>query len=279
MLSERDKRQFVRRGYVVKQLDFDPALIARTIDLAWEHMDPRMVRDDPATWQGEVTDSCHTRPLYEREGRVKLRQCVQRIRWLADIIQADPRILAMVRDLIGPDAVPRRTIRGLYPVFPVLEKAPRSRGGMDAHPFQVSCILYLNDVEPGGGEFMVWEGSHKIMCDSFDGPYTWTLNDQLRPLKKRAERECELVGLPGRTGTVILWHHRLLHGPQTNHRAVVRHALVGDFLRGDWEARAGERHADVGMWSGWAIDDNTARLRPWAALRRWLGGGDSTQPV
>lgn len=274
MLSSADKRHFVEHGYLVRQLPFDAAVFARAIDLAWQHLDPQLVRDDPASWRTDcaITDSCHTRTMSERRGRVKLRECVHPVGWLGDVIHGDPRILEMVRDLLGPDAVPRRKIRGLYPVFPQPELEPRRHGGMDAHPFQVSCIVYLSDVEQGGGEFMVWPGSHRIMSRAFDGPYACKLNEQQRELRKQAEAQSSPVHLPGPAGTVILWHHRLLHGPNTNRGTSIRHALVGDFLRADWEARAGETHA-AGMWSGWAVDD---RLRAWpkrlgAFGRRLLG--------
>ena len=100
MLSSADKRHFVEHGYLVRQLPFDAAVFARAIDLAWQHLDPQLVRDDPASWRTDcaITDSCHTRTMSERRGRVKLRECVHPVGWLGDVIHGDPRILEMVRE-------------------------------------------------------------------------------------------------------------------------------------------------------------------------------------
>ncbi|MEZ6038831.1 MAG: phytanoyl-CoA dioxygenase family protein [Planctomycetota bacterium] len=212
--------------------------------------------------------------MVEHRGRQEPREGVHPVGWLGDVIHADPRIFEMVRDLLGPDALPRHKIRGLYPVFPQPKLEPRRHGGMDAHPFQLSCVVYLSDVERDGGEFMVWPGSHRIMNEAFAGPYAWQLNEQQRKLRKKAEAKGPAVHLTGPAGTVILWHHRLLHGPNTNRGPGIRHALVGDFLRSDWQERAGETH-DAGMWSGWAIDDRhlSWHRRLGAFGRRLLCGG------
>jgi hypothetical protein len=271
VLTARERRQFVEKGWLVRQIDLDPALAARAIGLAWQHLDPRLVRDDPSTWHGEVKDSCHVMTMKARRGRVKLRECVNKTPWLRDMMFANPEILAVIADLLGPTGGPRKYIRGLYPKFP----SPPVKflpGGMDGHAFQVGCIMYLNDVKKRGGGFTLWEGSHRIMRFAFDGHASWTLNQRLDECRDRAHKACRNVELYGPAGTTIFWHHRLLHQPTTNTRREVRHALVGDFVQRDWESRVAEPILPD-MWDGWAVGEADAQPSGFFAglQQRWRG--------
>lgn len=254
MLSDREKRRFVEDGYLVKRISLSDETVAKAIDLAWNHIEPHFVRDDPDTWQGDITDSCRTAGIAKRRGRVKLRECVRNEPWLVDVIYGNPEITAMIQSLLGPNGGPRRSIRGLYPIFRSPTSSSRLAGGMDAHAFQVCCILYLTHVDPDGGEFNLWKGSHRIMQHAFPGKASWTMLDNVDELRSKAEAECKRVALPGPVGTVILWHHRLLHTPGTNRSRKVRHALIADFIQHDWESKAEQPH-DSDMWADWAVSE------------------------
>jgi hypothetical protein len=274
-LSKSERRQFVEKGYVVRQVAFDRERVHQAIDLTWAQIDPRWHRDDPDTWHGEIEDSCHVMSVEERRGRLKFRECVKRTPWLIDTIYGNAHINAVIRDLLGPTGGPRRFIRGLYPNFP--SPGPRiPPGGMDGHPFQVGVIVYLSDVVAGGGGFTLWAGSHRIMRYAFEGHASWTLvhEEDQRPLRKRVVKECPNVEISGPAGTTIFWHHRLLHTPSRNSTRNVRHALVADFVQREWESRVDEPHRED-MWDGWAVGDADGR-RP--MLQRLWGWTQARAP-
>ncbi len=106
-LTAGERKQFVERGYVVRQLRLDPVAVARAIDLTWEHMDPRFQRDAPDTWRGEVQDSCRVETIEKRRGRVKLRECVNRTPWLTEMIYGHPEVQAVI-GCRGPCSSSRR---------------------------------------------------------------------------------------------------------------------------------------------------------------------------
>ena len=270
-LTRSERRQFVEKGYLVRQVAMDRDRVRDAIDLTWAQIDPRWKRDEPDTWRGVIEDSCHVKSVQERRGRLKFRECVKRTPWLVDMIYGNQHVRSVIHDLLGPKGGPRKFIRGLYPNFPS-EGARIPPGGMDGHPFQVGVIMYLSDVVPGGGGFTLWAGSHRIMHYAFGGHASWDLvdHDARRPLQKRASRECENVEISGPVGTTIFWHHRLLHTPSVNSTRQVRHALVADFVQSDWEARRDEPfHPD--MWDGWAVGAADAPPRGVRRVLRDLG--------
>jgi len=257
-LSAHEIGRFRDDGFIVRRIALDPVLQDQAIALTWDEvrkMNPEFVRDEPWTWTGEATDSCRVAPMAKRRGRIKLREQVRDTPWLAAMIREDDQILAPIRSLLGAKGMPRRKIRGLYPIFPSSSSSTALSGGMDAHPFQVSCIIYLSDVAEQGGAFNVWRGSHDLMRHAFPGKASWAIDPaRAEELRIEAEMRYERVSLPGPAGTMILWHHRLLHTPSTNRTRSVRHALIGDFLQSDWEARRDEPHEDD-IWADWAIGE------------------------
>lgn len=251
-LCDAELAQFVNDGYIIRRIALPDSALQAARDLAWQHIEPPFERGRPESWHGEITDSCITATIHDRRGRVKLRECVRDEQWLVDLIFKDARIANWIQNLLGPKGGPRAAIRGLYPIFPCPELRAALRGGIDAHPFQVCCIIYLSDVTEDGGAFNLWKGSHRIMRHAFDGEASWTLNNDYQTLREKGEAECERISLPGPAGTVILWHHRCLHQPGANRTRKIRHALIADFLQSDWEEKAKEPHSSD-MWEHWPI--------------------------
>ncbi len=267
-LTAREKQLFVRGGFVVKHFPLDPQRVQDAIDLTWSHIDTRFDRNDPDSWVGEIEDSCRVAAIAKRRGRVKLRECVRTFPWLVDMVYGRAEILEIVQDLLGPKGQPRKYMRGLYPIFPSPTSSAKRAGGMDAHPFQICCIIYLSDVrETNCGGFTAWAGSHRLMRYAFPGKASCKLIPNYQELVVRANAEFEPVEILGPPGTTIFWHHRMLHSPSTNRGREVRHALVADFIQSDWEAKADLPHED-NMWSDWAISDQGGWFDNIAALIR-----------
>ena len=162
MLAAEQKYHFRQWGYAVTGIRLDPAVRQRAIDRVWELLPPGFQPDRPRTWKGIVQDSCHTKDLGSRRGRLKFRECVRKEPWLYGLLAGHPEARAAVEDLLGPGEVAApRYFRGLYPVFPCDPSREKVEAGhLDTHPFQVGAVLYLDEVAVGGGGVHVWPGSH-----------------------------------------------------------------------------------------------------------------------
>ena len=261
MLSYEQKASFVRDGYCTVQVDLDPQWANWAIDLTWSQVDSHFDRSDPSTWIGEIEDDCRSASLAKRRGRLKFKDNVSRHPELVRLMYSDGPVMAAVRDLVGPRCVGRHATRGLYPIFPTPRSSEIILGGMDAHPFQVNAILYLDDVSEDGGAFSVWAGSHYIMAKAFAGRASYHLLDNVEELRLQAEASCPRLNLPGPRGTLVLWHHRLLHTPTTNRSGRIRYALLADYHRDDWLDRLDLPHTGD-FWEDWPLSDIAAELKP-----------------
>ena len=261
MLSEEQKASFILNGYCTVDTGLDPAWANWAIDLTWSQIDSHFDRDDPATWIGEIEDDCRSASLTKRRGRLKFKNNVFRNPELMRMMYGEGPVMAAVRDLIGDNIVGRHATRGLYPIFPTPTSSETIMGGMDAHPFQVNAILYLDDVAEDGGAFSVWVGSHYIMAQAFAGRASYQLLDNVEVLREEAERTCPRITLPGPRGTLVLWHHRLLHTPTTNRSPKIRYALLADYHRDDWLDRADLPHTED-FWEDWPLSEMARQLMP-----------------
>lgn len=252
MLTFEHKASFVENGYCVVQTDLEEAWANWAIDLTWSQVDSHFDRNDPSTWIGEVADDCRSASLSTRRGRLKFKTNVARHPELVRMMYGEGPVMSAVRDLVGDRCVGRHATRGLYPIFPTPRSQEVSMGGMDAHPFQVNAILYLDDVADNGGAFSVWAGSHTIMAGAFAGRASYTLLDGWESLRAEAEQRCRRLKLPGIRGTLVLWHHRLLHTPTTNVSSKIRFALLADYHRDDWLDRTHLPHTED-FWEDWPL--------------------------
>jgi hypothetical protein len=259
MLSDEQKASFILDGYCTVSTDMSPEWANWAIDLTWSQIDTHFDRSDPSTWIGEVQDDCRLATIAKRRGRLKFKDNVSRHPELMRAMYGEGQIMSAVRDLIGARCVGRHAIRGLYPIFPTPRAGEQIIGGMDAHPFQVNAILYLDDVAEDGGAFSVWAGSHYIMAHAFAGPAAPALLENADDLRRKAEATCPRRVLPGKAGTLVLWHHRLLHTPTTNRCDRIRYALLADYHRDDWLDRGSLPHTGD-MWETWPLSDLAAEL-------------------
>ncbi|TGY90113.1 hypothetical protein E5163_03005 [Marinicauda algicola] len=243
MLSADRMRQFVRDGYTTVEIELDEFLLAQAMALVWEFCPPSFRPDDPTSWTGMVTDSCITRSMAERQGRLKYRECARAFHSIRALTVNNEALRETVKSLISPrtpDGKPARFMpifRGLYPIFSQPREVCRVRAHCDTHFFQVGTVMYLNETGPEDGAFVVWPGSHRLIA-----PHAYGLTHTHTPegfdaLCARIEREIEPVCVTGGPGTVILWHSRLLHSAGVNCTGGVRYGLLSDFKNGMADAR------------------------------------------
>ena len=163
-------------------------------------------------------------------------------------------------------------IRGTYGTLPFAPGAtithPDSKAHTDGHPFMLSMVGLIDDCSPDGGAFTVWPKSHSRFYPKF-----WMQYDQARiPYYEHMPSFKGLVNPPeyyeelarilddtrpvdcwGKTGDVVLWHHRMLHSARENHSSVIRQAVLADYNRTDLDQlRLDPPQPD--MWRDWSQD-------------------------
>jgi hypothetical protein len=251
MIDVEQARFFARNGYV--QL---PGLIpaptcrhlvestCRLFPAGWR-------RDNPTTWRGEVTDSCHTADLEQRAGLLKFQQ---------KELLADPLVVAGYQQpsvahaaavaLIGRPLQPIH-LRGLYAIVPIADSARFHEAPsphVEAHAAQIVALTYLDDVAPGGGGIMVWPGSHRDLYGAFRSKFEFVAGRDLHAaiaehLRWRPRE------IHGGVGDLILMHHRLLHSPSVNRSNRIRFGFLCDYTPCDHRARSKELPGD--LWEDW----------------------------
>lgn len=134
-------------------------------------------------------------------------------------------------------------------------------GHIDAYggawsPFMVGATTYLYDVEPSGGAFVFWPGSHRSTHQYFlqhpeqiDGSFYdiqdwgWHVLSDLSPEGPR-----EFIAA---AGDVVLWHAFLCHTGSANINGVPRFGLFARYAHKERDAIKYEIPED--LWKYWTI--------------------------
>lgn len=251
MLTADQARFFARNGYVQVPGVVDAETCRHLVDRTWQVLPSHWRRDDPGTWRGEVTDSCHTVHL-DRGGLLKFQ-----LRELADDALVQQAFMGpspvhdLARQLIGRP-LHRYRKRGLYAVAPAerperLARAPAPH--VEAHPAQIVMLCYLDDVAPNGGGLMVWPGSHRDLWQGFRSKLEYAAAPDLEARMSRW-RGLAPIELPGRRGDVILTHHRLLHSPSVNRSLRIRFAFLCDYMVTDHDLLC-RQAPGANLWEDW----------------------------
>jgi len=99
-------------------------------------------------------------------------------------------------------------------------------------PFTIACAVYFDEVVPRGGGFTVWPGSHRIVPQYFQEhprrDYQEADHDVLEEL-----HPCPAHEITGEPGTLVLWHHNIMHGAAPNFSDRVRMAGFQRIARED----------------------------------------------
>lgn len=253
MLSAQQLSFFARNGFIqIPQLitaDICTDLVSQT----WSRLPESWKQDQPDTWSGVITDSCHSGDLKVRRGLLQFQKSAN---WgINDTILRgfglDALCGQVAQQLIGAK-LQKMHLRGLYCIAPLAQdiqyKKP-IRPHIEAHPSQLIALCYLDDVSPNGGGLSVWPGSHReiypcmgsklehVASDEYDSVFTkWA---SLAP-----------VELPGARGDVVIIHHRLLHAPSLNRSSRIRFGFLCDYMRHDAKALCAERPTQS-MWEDW----------------------------
>ena len=148
-------------------------------------------------------------------------------------------------NLVQPDRV-----RGIYCTLPYGDVPKKSIGcHVDAHPFHLGAVGYIDDVPPEGGGFTVWPGSHQVFYYDYYSQYKNEPTPQYDVDRERISRgpgiECY-----GNAGDVVFWHHRIGHAAGHNYSQQIRQAVLYDFRKTELE-RTQEEPPNEDMWRDW----------------------------
>jgi ectoine hydroxylase-related dioxygenase (phytanoyl-CoA dioxygenase family) len=135
--------------------------------------------------------------------------------------------------------------RGLYPIFSQPRDSYKRVAHCDTHFFQVGGVMYLNNVGKDEGAFMVWPGSHRIIAPHAKSIVHNHIPDEFEELCSEIQCSIQPVHITGKTGTIILWHHRLLHAARNNSSGGIRNAVLCDFKNGLADSRLGDNGGKV----------------------------------
>jgi hypothetical protein len=99
-------------------------------------------------------------------------------------------------------------------------------------PFTIAMAIYFDEVVPRGGGFTVWPGSHRKTAGYFQnhsyGEYMDDYPEVHSDLELGPAHE-----ITGEAGTLVLWHHNIVHGAAPNHADRIRMAGFQRIARSD----------------------------------------------
>lgn len=252
MSFEQDASFFARNGYLQKQALLEPTSCAELIELTKAFLPHDWILDQPLTWNGPVSDSCHSNTLLQRQGRLQYRiEKEVETPLIEGCFGLDSKLGTLAKSLIGAPLGAIK-MRGLYPIFPLDQQVAEplfKEGHIEAHPSNLITVAYLNKVTAGGGGLLVWPGSHWDIYPAMGSKLEHVATTNYRSLYKRWTSR-EPIELTGQCGDVIFLHHRLLHAPSVNRGPSVRFAVLCDYRRADFKKLCAERPSND-IWEDW----------------------------
>lgn len=258
-LSGEDIRFFKREGYLVKRQVLDPDLMARARVRMWESAPPRFKQSDPESWVGpfKPEEESPDRDCVRKGFSWKFRQPGSEA-WMVRMLATDPSVWGMAEQFLGRGALqtPDR-IRGIYCTLPEGNTPERpTTCHVDAHPFHLGVVGYIDHVPPGGGGFTVWPGSHRTFYYDFDSQYRKEPKPQHEQNVARFNKQ-PCADCHGGPGDIVFWHHRIGHSAGHNRSGQIRKAVLYDFRKKDLDRTQGEPPCKD-MWRDWSEEVRNA---------------------
>jgi len=257
-LSTTDLIFFKENGYLIKRGILDEVLMARARERFWDYTPERFSKDKPSSWVGpippeEEEEKTAKEPNESRGFRLHYRTIGSEA-WMVQLLAKDPTIWNMAEQMLGSDQIIEpKGIRGIYSTLPCGDHPPAPiTCHTDAHPFHLGVVGYIDDVDPGGGGFTVWPGSHKQFYYAFTSQYCNEPTEE-HPIIREYYNGQQPVDCYGGSGDIILWHHRLAHTGPPNTTRRIRRAVLYEFTKKDIEQTQLEP-PQKDMWRDWSSE-------------------------
>ncbi|WP_049898546.1 phytanoyl-CoA dioxygenase family protein [Halococcus agarilyticus] len=261
LFSSREKRELKRNGFVVKHDVIDEETIAAAQD---------------AFWSGVPFDRDDYDALVDAPERFE--NAWEHIQDPEPFVSLNEQLLPYAEELAGEGALldPGESIQ-VTPRFPNgelretgdLPSLHRESGHIDGYGPQfdathevgyhtVMTSVYLEGVQPRGGGFTVWPGSHWYAGEYYSDHHLESLvDDPSLPAYEDGEwdrcgdlaQQMDPLEIYGDAGTTVFWHQNLLHCGGINRSPNVRLAAIQRFQRRD--ADDIKRDAYANPWKYW----------------------------
>ncbi|MCH2663397.1 phytanoyl-CoA dioxygenase family protein [bacterium] len=216
-----EKRQFKTLGYVCKENIIPEDIRSKASDVVWDIIEAD--RNDPETWieagpkgnlpcsnHEDIGATVHHTPVYQ----------------MAEELTGPGRL--------GPPGNPLCKMQ--YPTGHDDWEPPHGHlDGLtdpdhsEAWTFSVGVTMNIADVAPRSGGFTCWEGSHEKVAEHFRQHSLLTgygINKEQSP---PIEDRCERYEHAAPAGSVVFWHHYMLHSASMNCGRDIRMAFVTRF--------------------------------------------------
>lgn len=234
MLTDDEIRQFKRDGYLVKRGIIDDTYCATARERLWDDPAPSMRKDDPASWVGpfKPEEESDDRTNFKRGYRWQYRK-VGKEDWMVEGLSRHPFVQSVVTQLLGRDRFTQpKGVRGIYCTLPYgdVERKPR-HVHIDEGPSTLGVVCYVDGVDPDGGGFTVWPGSHRRMYYTSNSRHLREDSDAYNEVKQDLDDtwETSSVQTCGDPGDIVFWHHRMAHMASHNYTTNIRKAVLTDF--------------------------------------------------
>lgn len=245
-LSKKQKLSFKRNGFLVVPDAVDAALTNQIYDAVWEGIEED--KADPNTLVG----AGYHLNVYEQVDRPDLFEQVNETVW------------ELAEELVGEGTLEKPTDRVQIPLkFPddtqvvsgtdlsdhghIDGYGPGFQADGSVHGFTIGVAVYYTDVEPRGGGFTVWPGSHWTVAEYYSSHVLET------PGHAHGDSVPADLGdaheITGSAGTAVFWHNKLVHTGGVNRGRNVRIASISRFRRTDFDDI--QRDAADKLWKYW----------------------------
>lgn len=276
--STNDLRFFARNGFLHLKNVVSEEATAYLVDETWKRLPPYWSRNDPSSWVGEVTDSCHSADINYRRGHVKFQKgALIGDKVIVEAFDRDSSLGEFAQAIIGRPLAKIR-VRGLYPNIPPPDAAylrEYIEPHVEAHPVHIIALCYLSDVPTKSGGLLVWPGSHLDLYSSFRSKLDFVASSEYEKHFKQWS-SLRPIELCGSRGDVILIHHRLFHAPSLNRSRSIRFAFLCDYVSSDYPELC-KQQPGTQLWEDWAsiasvVGDRTLAadfcLSPWSEAEK-----------
>ena len=245
-LTEAQRTSFADNGCLIVHDVLTPEQIRAAQDALWEGIEAQ--RDDPATWIGAGPRA----PVSGDHHAIRA------------ALHESP-VFAMAEELVGRQQLSASGNPGPALIYPSGDNdwTLPDGGHLDGYytptngvpegtvgSFHVGTTIYVADVAPRGGGFVVWPGSHRIAHEYFKTHSLLSVvGGTSRTLFAGLDQPPQPLEVTGPAGTVCFWHGQLVHSGSVNCARDIRMALIARLSRRDLDDIRFETPDN--MWTHW----------------------------
>ncbi len=214
-----EKRYFKKFGFVAKENVIPEDIRSRAINVLWDTIEAD--RDRPESWidagpkgnlpcnkHDDIGATVHNTAVYE-----------------------------MAEELAGPGTLKDPSNPLCKMIYPTgHENWEPSHGHLDGYTgeqeawtFTVGVTMNIADVVPKGGGFTVWRGAHEVVAEHFRKHSLLTGTDINKKREPDLGATLDRYEHAAPAGSVVFWHHYMLHGASMNCSRNIRMGFVTRF--------------------------------------------------